>query len=105
MGKRISEEQKQKIRELVAEGNYTQKEIAEQVGCSTVAVGKYGKEEVEEEVEDDSAEVEQISGTSVEDFYEKILDAKDEHIKDMKELNLKLLAVLSGKPLSTDVTL
>jgi predicted transcriptional regulator len=98
MAKRISEEQKQKIRELVAEGDKTQKEIAEEVGCSVVAVKKYGYEEEPEESEELQGEAsEQVSGTSVEEFYEKIIDAKDDHIKSVERLSEMLIGLLAGK--------
>jgi predicted transcriptional regulator len=107
MSKRITEEQKKEIRKHVAEGELTQKEIADKVGCSVPAIAKYGKEEVEEEAEEVEEEEElevndeEISGTPVEDFYEKIMDAKDDHIRDLRELNKLLIGVLSGKPIST----
>lgn len=97
MAKRITEEQKAKIRELTAKGIYTQKEIAETVGCSTVAVGKYGKEESEEEESEESGEEDVIiSGTSVEDYYEKIIDAKDDHIKNLQDIITQLTGILAG---------
>jgi predicted transcriptional regulator len=98
MAKRISEEQKKKIRKLVAEGGMTQKEIAEEVGCSPVAVKKYGHEEESEESEEVQEEAEeQVSGTPVEDFYEKIIDAKDDHIKSMERFSEMLIGLLAGK--------
>lgn len=84
MAKRITEEQKAEINRLSQNPNFTQKEIAQEVGCSLTAVRAHSYREekgAEEEIEEDDGQVDAIAA-----LYDRMLEMKNDHIKDLKDV-------------------
>ena len=83
--KRLTQEQKNEINRLSQYTDLTQKEIAREVGCSITAVRAHSYRPAEEENESQEEEGENITN-AVSELYERMLEMKDKHIEDLKEI-------------------
>lgn len=104
MSEKLTDEQKEQIKALILDGVVENREINERMGLKNtqtmaaiykikldlgIVKKKRKKKEVEEQVQEDP-------GLTIEDYWKLIVDAKDAHIKDLKEI---CIALATGKTL------